>query len=256
MPWAPVLSALLVRRTLLKGRSRPMVLELPTYKMPSLRSALYEATHQGKVFLEKAGTVIVSICIVMWWLSAYPHVEPPPEAVQLRLEAAGATAELAVERAAELEAEASFLEAKHAQAQSFAGRIGRTVQPVFDPLGYDWQLTVGVLTSFLAREVFVSTMAVLLLGDEDAEFQAEGGGVLASIRSARRTDGSPVFTPATSASLLVFFVLAMQCLPTLTVTRRETGSLKWAALQLGYMSSVAWILAFATYHGLRMLGVS
>jgi len=247
-------SAFLARRTVLAGRSRPMVLELPSYKVPSLRTALYNAAHQGRVFLEKAGTVIVGICVVMWWLSAYPHAEPPAEAVSLRQEAA-TLVDAQPQAAAELEAQADFLETRHAQAQSFAGRLGRTIQPVFAPLGYDWQLTVGVLTSFLAREVFVSTMAVLLTGD-DVDDLEDDKGVIAQIRTAVRDDGSPVFTTATAASLLVFFVLAMQCLPTLAVTRRETGSWKWAGLQLAYMSSVAWVLAFVTYHGLHLLGVA
>ncbi|MCP3961508.1 MAG: ferrous iron transporter B [bacterium] len=250
-------SAFLARRTVLEGRSRPMVLELPSYKLPSLRTAVYEAAHQGRTFLEKAGTVIVGICIVMWWLSAYPRAEPPAEALELRRQAAEMVA-LSPRLAAERESEAASLEARHAQANSFAGRLGRTVQPIFEPLGYDWQLTVGVLTSFLAREVFVSTMAVLLTGEQepDLEDDARAAGVIARIRSAVRDDGTPVFTSATAASLLVFFVLAMQCLPTLVVTRRETGSWYWAGLQLVYMTGVAWLLAFFTYHGLRLAGLS
>ena len=250
-------SAFFARRTFLDGRSRPMVLELPTYKLPSLRTAIYHSAHQGWTFLEKAGTVIVCICIVMWWLSAYPQVEPPAEAAALRQQAA-AVAQADPERASALESQADFLTAKHAQGLSFAGHIGRAVQPIFAPLGYDWQLTVGVLTSFLAREVFVSTMAVLLIGDEEAdvEDEAQARGVIDRIRTAVRDDGSEVFTPATAASLLVFFVLAMQCLPTLVVTRRETGGWRWAGLQLAYMSSVAWLAAFVTYHGLRFAGVS
>jgi len=241
-------SAWIARRSFLRGRSRPMVLELPTYKMPSLRTAFYTAYFQGKTFLKKAGTVIVGICVVMWWLSAYPQVEPPPEVEALRAEAA----QLEAPAATQLIQQADFLESRHAQAQSFAGHVGRTIQPVFEPLGFDWQLTVGVLTSFLAREVFVSTMAVLLVGDDDVEDQ----GVIDEIRTAVRDDGTPVFTPATSASLLVFFVLAMQCLPTLAVTRREAGGLRWAALQLVYMTGLAWVGAFATYHGLHYLGVA
>lgn len=249
-----LITALVARRSLLKGRSRPMVLELPSYKLPSLRTAAFVAAHQGKSFLEKAGTVIVGICVVMWWLSAYPSSPPPPQAVALRQQIPSASAP----EAEELERQASFLESRHAQAHSFAGRLGRTAQPVFAPLGYDWQLTVGVLTSFLAREVFVSTMAVLLVGEDVDDLEDGGGsqGVIARIRSAVRDDGTPVFTVATAASLLVFFVLAMQCLPTLVVTRRETGGWRWAGLQLVYMTSTAWVFAFVTFNGLRFLGVS
>ncbi|HEX2253720.1 MAG TPA: nucleoside recognition domain-containing protein, partial [Thermoanaerobaculia bacterium] len=153
-----------------------------------------------------------------------------------------------------LETAAAQIDARHAQAGSFAGRIGRAVQPAFAPLGYDWQLTVGVLTSFMAREVFVSTMAVLLAGDAEAD--VEQAGVIERIRSARRDDGRAVFTPAAAASLLVFFVLAMQCLPTLAVTRREAGGWRWAALQLGYMTGLAYLAAFTVYHGLRAFGIA
>ncbi len=246
---AALFSALLFRRTVMRGRSRPMVLELPSYKTPSLRGALYTAAYQGKAFLEKAGTVIVAICVVMWWLSAFPRSEPPAEALVLRAQAATVVDAAA---ATDLELQADYLEAKNAQASSFAGRIGRAAAPAFAPLGYDWQLTVGILTSFLAREVFVSTMAVLVVGDPEAD--PEDQGVIEAVRTARRDDGSPLFTPASAASMLVFFVLAMQCLPTLAVTRRETGSGRWAVAQLGYMSALAWVAAFVTYHGLTALG--
>ena len=121
--------------------------------------------------------------------------------------------------------------------------MGQAVEPVFEPVGFDWQITVGVLSSFIAREVFVSTMAVVLTGAED-----DGDGTMRSrIMSATRTDGSPVFTRGTAASLLVFFVFAMQCLPTLAVTHRETGSWRWPLLQLGWMSGVAYLAALAVY---------
>ena len=248
---AALATAALTRRTILKGPSRPMVLELPSYKTPSLRNAGLTALEQGISFLRTAGTVIMAICLVMWWLSAYPRSAPPAAAEALRAEAAAVPSD--PDRAAELALEADVLEARHAQANSFAGRIGRAVQPVFAPLGFDWQLTVGVLTSFLAREVFVSTMSVLLNAGPDGDLEDQG--VLSRIRSAERDDGRPVFTLAASASLLVFYVLAMQCLPTLAVTRKETGSWRWAALQLGYMTALAYLFALVTYQGLRLLGV-
>jgi ferrous iron transport protein B len=124
------------------------------------------------------------------------------------------------------------------------------VQPAFAPLGLDWQLTVGVLSSFVAREVFVSTMAVLVLGNGDVDPADEG--VLATLSSARRDDGSPLFDPASSAALLVFFVLAMQCVSTLVVVRRETGTWKWAAVQLVGMSGIAWIAGAVTHAAVRL----
>jgi ferrous iron transport protein B len=245
---AALLSSLLFGRTVLKGRARPMVLELPTYKVPSLTNAVITAKDQGLSFLRTAGTVIMAICVVMWWLSAYPRTETPAEAVSMRVEASSPAT--AADRAEALNAEADAIEARASQAGSFAGRIGRTLQPVFAPLGYDWQLTVGVLTSFLAREVFVSTMSVLVgAGNVDVD-----EGVIARIRTAPRDSGELIFTPATAASALIFFVLAMQCLPTLAVTRKETGSLKYSMLQLGYMTGLAYVAAFIVYQSLRAAG--
>jgi ferrous iron transport protein B len=248
---AALASAFLARRTLLPGRSRPMVLELPTYKIPSLRTALLMALDQGKEFLRKAGTTIMGICIVMWWLSAYPLSEPPASALELEARAASVAATDPAQAEA-LRAEASDLTARHGQANSFAGRLGHLAQPLFAPLGYDWQLTVGVLTSFVAREVFVSTMSVLLVGHADLDLEDKG--VLDRLHHATRDDGSPLFSTAAAGSLLVFFVLAMQCLPTLAVTRREAGGLRWAALQLGWMTILAYAFAFVTYRILLALG--
>jgi ferrous iron transport protein B len=247
---AALLSALLFGRTVLKGRARPMVLELPTYKVPSFTNALLTAKDQGFAFLKTAGTVIMAICVVMWWMSAYPRVAPTAQVEALRAEAAAPG--LAADRVDALTSEADNLQAKAEQAGSFIGRIGHLVQPAFQPLGYDWQLTVGVLTSFLAREVFVSTMSVLVGGGGETDVNE---GVISRIRGMTRDDGSPVFTPATAASALIFFVLAMQCLPTLTITRKETGGLKYAAMQLGYMSTLAYIGAFVTYQMLHLAGV-
>ena len=245
---AAFLSALLFSRTILKGRARPMILELPAYQVPSLRNALLTAREQGLSFLKTAGTVIMAICVVMWWLSAYPRVAAPEPAVALRVQAA--VPGIPSAQADALTAQAKSLESRAQLGGSIAGRVGRFIQPVFAPLGYDWQLTVGLLTSFLAREVFVSTMAVLAgAGDDEA-------GIISGVRTMTRDDGRPVLTRATAASTLVFFVLAMQCLPTLAVTRRESGSIKWAALQLGYMSGVAYIAAFIVYQSLTRMGIS
>jgi ferrous iron transport protein B len=244
-----LLTAWMLGRTVIPGRALPMVLELPSYKRPSVTNAVLAAKDQGVAFIKTAGTTIMAICVVMWWLSAYPRVEPPVEAVALRSEATQPG--VSEERAVALATQATVVEARAAQAGSFAGQIGRAVQPIFAPLGYDWQLTVSVLTSFLAREVFVSTLSVLVGGGGDAELD---DGVIDRIRTMTREDGTPVFTPATSASALIFFVLAMQCLPTLVVTRKETGSWRYPALQLGYMSGLAYVMALAVFQGLRAAG--
>jgi ferrous iron transport protein B len=228
-----------------------MVLELPPYRVPSIRSAVLTTYDRALVFLKNAGSVILAICIIMWWLSAYPKVDTPADAAALEARAAmiaaegEATTDSAVQttlaaEAESLTAEAELISARAQQEYSFAGRIGSAVEPAFAPLGLDERLTVAVLTSFLAREVFRSTITVLV-GSGDSE---DDRSVAEELSRATRADGTRLFDPATSTALLVFFVLAMQCLPTLAVTRRETGSWKWPAVQLVWMSAVAYLAAW------------
>jgi len=237
---AGILSALVARRSILRGDTMALAIELPRYRVPSLRTALLTAWDRGVVFLKKAGTVILALSIVLWWLGAYPIVDPPPEAVALEERAASVEDEA---RADAMLAEADEIAARHQAKRSFIGRIGSTLQPVFAPLGYDRQLTVGVMASFAAREVFVSTMAVVATGQEDVEEE----GVFEALATAQRDDGTPIFTTATSWSLLVYYVLAMQCLPTLAVTAREAGGWKWAGIQLAWMFGLAYVSALVVY---------
>ena len=245
-----------------------MALELPTYKMPALRTALLTTFDRGLVFVKSAGTNIIAILIVLWWLGAYPSVPKPPEAIKLQEQArlvqpsdeatAAAKGEEAdrlherADQAAALNAEADRITARHAKSESFLGHIGRAIEPVFRPFGYDRQLSVGILASFAAREVFVSTMAVVVSGEDYNEENKVH--VMDEIAAAKRDDGTPIFTAATSWSLLIYYVLAMQCLPTLVVTAREAGGVKWALLQLAWMSGWAYAAAFIVFHALKARG--
>jgi ferrous iron transport protein B len=270
---AGMFSALVARRTILKGKARAMALELPTYKMPSIKTALMTTWDRGWMFMKKAGTMILAICIVLWWLSSYPKLTTEPAAVTTMREQAASLRDVAAapnatpsaitnpftkeqvtpatltteqreELALTLETVADEKHNSAATAHSFLGRLGKTVQPVFAPLGYDWQLSIGVLASFAAREVFASTMAVITTGSDDAESET----AMQRIATATRADGvTPIFTPAVSWSLLVYFVLAMQCLPTLAVTAKEAGGLKWAGIQLAWMCGVAYLAALIVY---------
>ena len=243
---AGLLSALVARRTILRGKSRGMALELPSYRVPDARTAILTTIDRGWIFLRKAGTVILAISVVLWWLGTFPRVEPPMRAIELREVADRAEREgLGVwllnesgpgRTPVEMRDEADAIEAAHAARASFLGRLGALAEPVFAPLGADRQLTVGILASFAAREVFAATMAVQVLGRDDAESE----GTFAALGRATRDDGTPLFTPAASWSMLVYFVLAMQCLPTLVVTAREAGGWKWAGVQFAWMSGVAY----------------
>ncbi|QQS08035.1 MAG: ferrous iron transporter B [Phycisphaerales bacterium] len=277
---AGVLSALVARRTILKGASRPMALELPAYRWPNLRSALITSYDRGRSFIANAGTNILLICIVLWWLGAFPHVKPPARVEELRevaaqVEAGSVEPKVALERAGvenkvevvgtdgtpgprdredarEIDGPAAAsmiveradeLEAMDAKSRSFIGRLGRLAEPVFRPIGYDWQLSIGVLSSFAAREVFVSTMAVVVTGHDTTDDEK----ILSAVSHASRTNGTPIFTKPVAWSILVFYVLAMQCLPTLALTAREAGGVRWAVLQFAWMSLLAYLGAWIAY---------
>ena len=225
--------AFLFRRTLLRGETQPLMLELPQYKWPNLKNAFLAAYDRGKVFVKKAGTVILAISIVLWWLMTFPQA---PEA-----------AEPAVVHAAVTEAEIpadEALDGEDALGYTFAGRLGHLIEPVIEPLGFDWRIGIGIVASFAAREVIVSTLSVVYgVEDEDT------GPLIERLKNVTRADGSPMFNLATCLSLLVFYVLAMQCLPTQVVTARETKSWRWALFQLGYMTVLAYTVALVTYQG-------
>ncbi|OHE77441.1 MAG: ferrous iron transport protein B [Verrucomicrobia bacterium GWF2_62_7] len=247
--------AFALKRALLKGESRPLVLELPSYKMPSLRTAALLMLDRAWVFLRRAGTIILFISIALWALATYPKSEPPKEAVALQQQAGQLRARGATKDADEAQAQANRLTAHAALANSAAGRIGHYIEPVLRPLGFDWQIGIGIISSFAAREVIVSTLAVVYgVGEDVAEEDPES--LYDSLRRAQRADGTKVFTPATCVSLLLFYVLAMQCLATQAITRRETNSWKWPALQLGYMTLLAYGTALVAFQTLRACGIA
>jgi ferrous iron transport protein B len=233
------------------------MIELPDYRMPSLRQALMTTWERALIFLRKAGTVILAISVVLWWLSSFPGLDESrltgaqsAQLAGLRTEAAQVETAGDAEAAAAAQARADNYRGSLVMEYSFAGRLGRAVEPVLEPLGFNWQIGVGVISSFAAREVIVSTLSILYgAGGE------EGDGLLDRMQAARRPDGSPVFTTASSVSLLVFFVLAMQCLPTQAVTRRETGQWRWAFLQLGYMTALAYGASLVAYQSLAAAGL-
>jgi ferrous iron transport protein B len=210
--------------------------------MPSVRTALLTVADRAWVFVKNAGTIILLISVGLWALATYPKSDPPAEAIALQQQAEQATGE----EADMLRAQADTIAGLHALSKSAAGRLGRWIEPVIRPLGFDWQIGIGIISSFAAREVVVSTLAIVYgVGEDAAEENPES--LYDSLRAAKRTDGSKVFTTATCLSLLVFYVLAMQCLPTQAVTRRETNSWKWPVFQLVYMTLLAYFGALVVY---------
>jgi ferrous iron transport protein B len=212
--------AWLFKRTLLKGEPPVMIMELPPYHAPRLRDVGLHMLERAWIFLRRAGTVILAINIVLWVLSAYPKAH----------DNATPTQQLA---------------------QSYAGRAGHVLEPVIKPLGFDWQIGIGLISSFAAREVFVSTMGVVFSA-ESSDDNTEP--LRNAMLEAKWPDGRALFTPLVCLTLMIFYVFAMQCMSTVAVVRRETNSWRWPLFQIAYMTGTAWILSFIVYQSGRALG--
>jgi ferrous iron transport protein B len=226
--------------------STPFILELPSYKAPQPLHVLTQVWQNTSAFLTKAGTTIFILSILIWGITTYPKPSAKAVAASTQAFAASYTApEVGSEAEAQRQLALDRRLAADALDHSLAGRLGHGLEPVLAPLGYDWKMGIGLVAAFAAREVFVSTLGIVYSvgdpGDETSDLQS-------AMKADRRADGSPVWTTAVAISMLVWFVLAMQCMSTTAVVRRETGGWSWPIAQLVGMNVMAWICAFAAYH--------
>ncbi|MDA1259217.1 MAG: ferrous iron transporter B [Planctomycetota bacterium] len=214
-----VLFAALFKRGMLRGASLPFYLELPPYRWPSFKSVFVQTWSRVKVFLRDAGTVILCGSIVLWFLLNFPRTEAAP----------GANA----------------LEARQVRIEnSFAASIGKAMEPATAPLGFDWKVNIGLVGSFAARELMISTMAQVYAvpGDDD-----EYTGLAETLRTPDPVTGRPPLTLPSALSLLAFYVYALLCLSTVAAARRETGGWRWPIFMMLYMTAVAYVAAFGVY---------
>jgi len=244
---------------------------------------------RSKLFLRRAGTVILGINIVLWFLATYPKddsLDTKSEAAKLSLAKASVpsvTDAASVEKlithlraatdktkkpdqpiqisSADAEKLLNQLDALDKETQgaklrhSFAGRLGKLIEPVISPLGFDWKMGIGIVASFAAREVFVSTMSVVYnVGETDTKDTAATASLAKVLQEEKREDGRLVYTPLVGVTLMVFYVFALQCVSTIAVVRRETNAWKWPLFQLLYMTALAWVMAFLTFQGGKLLG--
>jgi ferrous iron transport protein B len=198
---AAILTARVLKSTILKSGQTPFMLEMPPYRWPTARSIGLRLYDRSKAFLVRAGTIILAVAVGLWILAHVPF-------------SGGQAPEIA---------------------DSIAGTIGRAVEPIISPLGFNWKIGVGLLSSLAAREVIIGTLGTI--------YGMEGSSQSAGLQQALQQD----LSTAGALALLVFFAFAMQCISTMAVVRRETGSWKWPAIQFIYMGAMAWICAFATY---------
>lgn len=225
-------AAFVLGRTVLKGESVPLLMELPPLRMPTFVSVMRMMLQRARVFLTEAGTVILVCTVILWGLLSFPQQPAPADGASPTAVAAW---------------EANQLES------SYAGRFGKTIEPLIAPLGFDWKIGVGLVGSFAAREVFVSTMGLVygVGGDVDEESLT----LRDKMRAETRPDGSPAYPPLVGMSLMIFFALACQCMSTLAVVKRETNGYAWPAFLFVYMTALAWVCSFIVYQGGRLLGL-
>ncbi|HUR99311.1 MAG TPA: ferrous iron transport protein B, partial [Pyrinomonadaceae bacterium] len=238
--------AFILKRTLLKAPPPPFIMELPPYRMPSIRTVFQNMLTRAWLFVKRAGTVILAISIILWALMYFPRADAAqPSAMQTELSAS--TGADKGDPAVELP-----LPEGEQLRNSFAGRLGHAIEPVIRPLGFDWKIGVALIASFAAREVLVSTLSIIYNVGKDENEESET--LISAIRDAKDDSGKVVWTPLTALTLMVFFVLAMQCMSTIAIVRRETNSWTWTLFMVGYMTGLAYLASFITYQGGRMLG--
>jgi ferrous iron transport protein B len=214
------------------------ILELPTYRAPRLKNMGQTMVNKAKIFVTDAGKVIMVISLILWALSSFGP---------------GSMSRVEEKYKSEIVKNPSVADSLHVVyntaklENSYAGILGKSIEPAIQPLGYDWRIGIALITSFAAREVFVGTMATLYsVGEDD-----EGLLLRDKLRAAKKEDGSPLFTLATGVSLMIFYLFAMQCMSTLAITRRETKTWKWPVIQFVYMTTIAYIMSFIAYQLLK-----
>jgi ferrous iron transport protein B len=238
-------AAWVLGRTVVRGQRVPLLLELPRYRWPSLRTTARMIVQRTREFLVQAGTVILAMTVGLWFLLSFPKQESPTEMAAAQSTRVPSGAEAPAVDTEVPEPPVSAIE------NSYGGRLGRTLEPLMSPLGFDWKLTIGVIGAFSAREVFVSTLG-LVFGLEQTDDEALP--LRDRMRAETRADGAPAYPPLVGLSVMVFFALACQCMSTLSVVYRETRSWRWPALMLGYMTVLAYGASFIVYQGGMLLG--
>ncbi len=240
-----MLAAAVLGRTVLPGQRTPLLIEMPPYRLPHLTSVARMMMERSLLFVKEAGTVILACTIGMWLLLSFPSdpdLDVDYEAERSALAAGDEEGRAALEQA----------ESGARLRASYAGRVGQAIEPTIEPLGFDWKIGIGLIGAFAAREVFVSTMAVVYGLDEGEDESSVA--LRDRIRNETRSDGSRVYTPLTCISLMVFFALACQCMSTVAVVKRETNGYRWPTFLFVYMTALAWVASLIVFQGGRLLG--
>jgi ferrous iron transport protein B len=218
------ISAAILNRIIPQGEKSLFMMELPLYRRPQFKILLLQSWNRSLSYAKKAGPVIFTLAVAVWLGSTFPHYQETNPEIKL--------------------------------SQSYLGQVGQKIEPIFEPMGADWRVGVGLISAFTAREVFVSTLAVVMnIGDTQDEDSLQNS-LLDTMDQAKKRNGEKLFTVASVIALIVFFMIALQCMSTFAIAAKETGSMQFALIQLISLNLLAYILAVLIYQGLNAMGVA
>ncbi|MDD4395803.1 MAG: ferrous iron transporter B, partial [Bacteroidales bacterium] len=241
-----VLVSLILKKTLFKKESEQFVMELPPYRMATLRNTLLHMWNKTVQYLQKIGTVILVASVIIWALNYFPISNDQTKAYQSEIIACQTDTIISnTEKTAIVDSLQIAINAAQ-QEGSYIGTIGKIIEPVLRPLGFDWRMSVCVLTGLAAKETIVSSMSVLYKSPQSSGTPNEDTALQESIRQAKNSDGTFVFTPLTAISFLVFVLLYAPCVATIAACSKES-SRKWALFMFFYTTAVAWIASFVIF---------
>jgi ferrous iron transport protein B len=247
-----IVSAKVFKKYLFKGKDTPFVMELPTYRIPTLRSTLRHMWHKGEQYLKKMGGIIMIASIIIWFLGYFPRDMENSSVFENKIEQINNKYEVLMQDAPEVqkndlkkekEEQINWINVekeKLRQQNSYIGKIGQWIEPVMRPLGFDWKMGVSLLSGIAAKEIVVSTISVLYQAKDEQAGQSE---LIKNMRSDTYADGTPVFTPLIALGFLVFTLIYFPCVAVIAAIKNETGSWKWAMFTMVYTTSLAWFLA-------------
>ena len=216
--------------------SSSFILELPAYRIPKIRNVIRNSFENAKQYIYRAGPIILVLSIMIWFLTYFPNHSP-------QIDTAGLTQEQVVQ-----------MTKAERLSSSYAADLGKVIQPVMSPLGMDWRIGVSLIAAFAAREVFVSSLAMIFKVTDDGNLQSS---ILGAMRNAVNEEtGKPLFTTSTIVGLIVFFIFALQCLSTVAVSKKETGGWRIPILQIVIFTSAAYIFSLITVNVLKLIGIS
>jgi ferrous iron transport protein B len=240
-----VFTALLFRKTFFKKEDTPFVMELPPYRMPTVKAVFTHMWDRSWMYLRKMGGIILIGSIVIWFLGYFPQNklrETQFDEKLANIEIMYANNAVSVDEKEELMSEIEYQRNMEHQEASYIGQIGQFIEPVMRPLGFDWKVSVSLLSGLAAKEIVVSTMGVLYTGNEDDQQSLKE-----RLQQATHTDGTPVFTPLVMIGFLLFVLIYFPCIATIVAIKEESGTWKWAIFSLFYSTALAWLVAFLVF---------